>query len=281
LVSTNQFKNGMHVEVDGTVFRIVEFQHVKPGKGGAFVRTKLKNVRTGKVVDNVFRAGFRRLGHTFSDLGQFRDLATLLISVFFVMAGIYIIISFSFIYGAQVIGWEEHVRALMFVTVQITAAIGAIGFGYLQSRIGAKLTYMITLCLWLAAILAIWLTPQLTELARSLFNVDWEAQYVFLFAGCLAGFSLGSSQSAGRALVGVLTPRGKSAEFFGFWGTASKAAAVFGILGLGIIQAFFGLADAILFCLLLFVMALIAVVPVNERRGNQVAETWRDPQREH
>jgi elongation factor P len=56
-VSTNQFRNGMHIEVDGGVWRIVEFQHVKPGKGGAFVRTKLKALDTGAVVDRTFRAG--------------------------------------------------------------------------------------------------------------------------------------------------------------------------------------------------------------------------------
>ncbi len=56
-VNTNQFKNGMHIELDGGVWRIVEFQHVKPGKGGAFVRTKVKNLETGAVVDRTFRAG--------------------------------------------------------------------------------------------------------------------------------------------------------------------------------------------------------------------------------
>ncbi|HYZ76388.1 MAG TPA: elongation factor P [Gaiellaceae bacterium] len=56
-VSTNQFRNGMHIEIDGTVWRIVEFQHVKPGKGGAFVRTKLKALDSGAVVDRTFRAG--------------------------------------------------------------------------------------------------------------------------------------------------------------------------------------------------------------------------------
>jgi elongation factor P len=56
-VSTNQFRNGMHIEVDGAVWRIVEFQHVKPGKGGAFVRTKLKALESGSVVDRTFRAG--------------------------------------------------------------------------------------------------------------------------------------------------------------------------------------------------------------------------------
>jgi elongation factor P len=58
-VSTNQFRNGMHIELDGGVWRIVEFQHVKPGKGGAFVRTKLKALETGAVVDKTFRAGER------------------------------------------------------------------------------------------------------------------------------------------------------------------------------------------------------------------------------
>ena len=57
VVNTNQFKNGMHIELDGSVWRIVEFQHVKPGKGGAFVRTKLKSLEAGAVVDRTFRAG--------------------------------------------------------------------------------------------------------------------------------------------------------------------------------------------------------------------------------
>jgi elongation factor P len=57
VISTNQFKNGAHIEVDGAIYRIVEFQHVKPGKGGAFVRTKLRRVDSGSVVDKTFRAG--------------------------------------------------------------------------------------------------------------------------------------------------------------------------------------------------------------------------------
>jgi elongation factor P len=57
MITTNQFKNGTHIEVDGQVFRIVEFQHVKPGKGHAFVRSKLKNLASGAVVDKTWRAG--------------------------------------------------------------------------------------------------------------------------------------------------------------------------------------------------------------------------------
>jgi elongation factor P len=57
IISTNQFKNGNHIEVEGTIFKILEFQHVKPGKGGAFVRTKLRRAADGAVIDRTFRAG--------------------------------------------------------------------------------------------------------------------------------------------------------------------------------------------------------------------------------
>ncbi|MGI9183369.1 MAG: elongation factor P [Solirubrobacteraceae bacterium] len=57
MLSTNQFRNGNHIDVDGTIFKIVEFQHVKPGKGGAFVRTKLRRSSDGNLIDRTFRAG--------------------------------------------------------------------------------------------------------------------------------------------------------------------------------------------------------------------------------
>jgi len=75
-ISTNQLKNGTHIEVDGTIFKVVSFQHVKPGKGGAFVRTKLKRASDGAVLDKTFRAGekfrpirteTRRMQYLYSD----------------------------------------------------------------------------------------------------------------------------------------------------------------------------------------------------------------------
>src|ERR687894_1859921 len=57
MISTNQFKNGNHIENEGTIFKILESQHVKPGKGGAFVRTKLRRTSDGAVIDRTFRAG--------------------------------------------------------------------------------------------------------------------------------------------------------------------------------------------------------------------------------
>jgi elongation factor P len=59
VASTNELKNGMTLDLDGQLWNVVAFQHVKPGKGGAFVRTTLKNVLTGKVVDKTFNAGIK------------------------------------------------------------------------------------------------------------------------------------------------------------------------------------------------------------------------------
>ena len=58
-VSTNDLKNGMTLDLDGTLFQVIEFQHVKPGKGGAFVRTKLRNVKSGAVIERTFNAGVK------------------------------------------------------------------------------------------------------------------------------------------------------------------------------------------------------------------------------
>ncbi|MCG5513478.1 MFS transporter [Ectothiorhodospira shaposhnikovii] len=210
--------------------------------------------------------GFRRVRATLGDLAHYRDLTILMVSVFFAMAGIYIIISFTFIYGAQVIQWDEKVRVWMFITVQLTAAAGALAFGFLQDRVGARRTYVATLSLWVVAVTLIFATPWLGRF------LDFEAQYVFLVVGSVAGLCLGSTQSAGRALVGVLSPRSRAAEFFGFWGLSGKLAAIVGLLGLGFLQVLFGLHLSILFCALLFGLALLAALRLDETRGRRVAE---------
>ena len=75
VISTNEFKTGMHIELEGSVWRIVDFQHVKPGKGGAFVRTRVKNIDSGAVVDRTFRAGekFARIHTEVKDVQYLYD----------------------------------------------------------------------------------------------------------------------------------------------------------------------------------------------------------------
>ncbi len=230
--------------------------------------------------ETFFSIGFKRLGDTMKMVPNFRDLLIFLISVFFAMAGIYIVISFAFIYGDQVVRWDETVRVLMFVVVQITAAIGAFSFGFLQDRIGAKVTYNITLALWFLGVLGIWGVIDITNWINHLFNTDFETQYVFLYIGIIAGLSLGSSQSASRALVGIFTPEQKSAEFFGFWGLSNKIAGVFGIIGLGLLQAQFGLHQSVLFCAALFLIAILICLFVNEKRGEEAADHFQEKDRE-
>lgn len=217
---------------------------------------------------------WERVSTTLHELRRFRDLGIFLVSLLFSMAGVYIIIAFAFIYGAQVIGWDESIRNLMFIIVQITAAAGALGFGFLQDRIGTRVTYLFTLGLWVAAIVAIWATPEVTAFLNARFALGWEAQHLFLFVGCLAGLSLGSSQSASRALVGLFSPTRKAAEFFGFWGLANKLAGVFGIVALGLLQSVVGLQASILLCAALFIIAILICLAVDQARGQRAAAEW-------
>jgi len=216
---------------------------------------------------NALRTGWYRIHATLADLTHFRDLAFFLVSLFFSMAGLFIIISFTFIYGDQVIEWEPRIQMLMFVVTQITAACGALGFGFLQDHLGAKKTFNLTLMLWMLCITLIYFTPALTEVLRRLAAPELEPQHLFLAVGCLAGLGLGSVQSCARTMVGRFTPRNKEAEFFGFWGVSTRLAAIMGILGLGLLQMLVGLQAAVLLCLAFFGLSLGINVLVNEKRG--------------
>jgi MFS transporter, UMF1 family len=217
--------------------------------------------------------GVSRVRGTLRGLAHHEDLAVLLLSMFFAMSGIYIIITFTFIYGAQIIGWDPEIRTLMFIIVQITAAAGALGFGFIQDRIGAKRTYQITLVMWMIAIALIYLTPALAAGLSRVLGQTIQAQHVFLVVGSLAGLSLGSCQSATRTQVGLFSPLSRAAEFFGFWGLSLKLAGVFGLLSIGLLQAALGLHTAVLFCILLFAIALIVSRRIDEVRGRQMAES--------
>lgn len=224
--------------------------------------------------ESYVKQGFARLFGTIREIGKFRDLSIFLISVFFEMAAVYIIITFTFIYGDQVVNWDESVRIWMFIVVQVTAALGAFMFGYVQDRIGALRTNIIILIFWFICVLGIAGVVEITMWLNEVFNTGFEDQYVFLIIGLLAGSCLGSTQSASRTLVGLFTPRSKSAEFFGFWGLFYKLSGIFGIIGLGLLQTRFGLQLSVLFCAVLFLAAIVACLFVRQKRGELTAETY-------
>jgi UMF1 family MFS transporter len=218
--------------------------------------------------------GFRRLLATGRALGGFRDLLVFFVSFFFAMAGLSIVIAFAFIYGDQVIRWSATSQMLMFVITNLTASVGAVGFGFLQKRWGNLRTFNLTLVIWVAAIVGIWGTPDITAWLNGTLGTAWSAEHVFLFMGAMAGLCLGATQSASRTIVAVFSPESKSAEFFGFWGLFGKLAAIFGLLSLGVLQVRLGLQSAILLCSLFFLAALILTLFVREQRGRAAAAGW-------
>lgn len=235
-------------------------------------RSRHRPVRPGLV--HCLRGGLARVRGTLARIALLRDLALFLLSTLCAMAGIYIVVAFTFIYGAQVVGWDEKFRVLTFVLVQLTAIAGALVFGWLQDRVGGKSTYQLTLLIWIAAILLIWQTPALAAWLAEGSARPWEMQHLFLPVALVAGLCLGATQSATRVMVGLFSPPGRAAEFYGFWGLVYKLAAIIGLVGVGLLQALVGLQAAILLCALFFALALLAALGVDVTRGRRAAADY-------
>lgn len=221
--------------------------------------------------ENYVTIGFRRIAKTMRELRDFRDFVAFLVSFFFAMAGLINVISFAFIFGDQVIGWSPLTQTLMFILTQLSAAAGAVLFGVIQGRIGDKRTFGITLLLWVASVTMIYGTRSITSWLNGTFGADWSVDSIFLVLGGFAGLSIGATQSASRALVGVLSPPTKSGEFFAFWAVSSRIASIVGLVSLGLLQAMFGLHRAILVSAAFFLVAFFLLLPVNVARGRAAA----------
>jgi UMF1 family MFS transporter len=227
--------------------------------------------RSLPIGENYFTIGFKRLKKTFQDIRDYKDLVILLASFFFAYAGLSIVIAFAFIYGDQVVRWSGMTQIMMFVITQITAAGGAFLFGIIQDKWGAKQTFILTLLLWVIAIILIYGVIDVTAFVNKLAGASFKEEYIFLVIGSIAGLGLGSTQSACRAMVGLFSPDTKSGEFFGLWSFTGRLSSIMGLMGLGLLQTIFGLQKAILVCSAFFFIAMIIVFFVNEERGKAVA----------
>ncbi|MGB6009050.1 MFS transporter [Castellaniella sp.] len=166
-------------------------------------------------------AVFAQLRHAWLETRRdYPDFRRLLMCIACYQAGITVVITLSAVYATEVMGFDMRQTMLLVFLVNIAAAVGAFGFGYLQDRIGHKRALAITLCGWLVMV-------GLAVSARSL--------PVFWSAAALAGLCMGTSQSAGRAMVGVLAPARRPAEFFALWTFAVQLAAVVGPLTYGLL----------------------------------------------
>jgi UMF1 family MFS transporter len=221
--------------------------------------------------ENYFSIGIKRLKKTFMEIRDFKDLVILLASFFFAYAGLSIVIAFAFIYGKQIIKWEGSTEIFMFIITQCTAAGGAFLFGFIQDKWGAKKTFILTLILWIIAILLIYGANAVTGFINDMTGTSFKSEYIFLIIGSIAGLGLGSTQSACRAMVGLFSPDTKAGEFFGLWSLANRLAAILGLMAVGMLQTALGLQVAVLICSLFFIIAVAIVVFVNEERGKAAA----------
>jgi len=159
-----------------------------------------------------------RVGQTLHHLRQFPDLSRFLLCSVFYQAGIQAVVALTAIYANQALGFTLQQILLLVLVVNVTAALGAFLFGHLEDRLGHVRAIALMLLLWIVAILLAWGAGGATQ---------------FWLAANVAGLCLGGSQSAGRALVGLLAPPSRAAEFFGFWGLAVKLASIAGPLTYG------------------------------------------------
>jgi len=202
--------------------------------------------------------GFGRVGETLRHARHYRDLFRFLITLAIYYCGIYTVIVLAAIYAQEAMGFSSRDTIVMILVVNVTAAIGALGFGMLQDRLGSVPTLALTLLLWVAA------------LVLAFFS---DSRSVFWGVANLVGIALGSSQSAGRALIGLFSPPGRSAEFFGLWGLAGKLAAVIGPLSYGLIVylSHGNQKLALLSTAGFFLAGLLLLFTVDEKRGRAAA----------
>lgn len=166
------------------------------------------------------RDAFARLRHTLRHAARFRDLARFLGCVVVYQSGIQTVVALAAVYAQEALGFDTRETITMILVVNVTAAVGALGFGQVQDRLGHVPTLAVTLLVWIATIAAAWLA---------------EGRALFWVAANLAGLGLGASQSAARALVGYLSPATRRAEFFGLWGFAVKLSSILGPMSYGLV----------------------------------------------
>jgi UMF1 family MFS transporter len=171
----------------------------------------------------VLKSAVTRVAETLGHARRHAELWRFLVCVVFYQAGIQTVIIVAAVYAQEVMGFTTRDTIMLILVVNITAAVGAFAFGHVQDRLGHVRTLALTLVGWLIAVVLAWLA---------------EGPVLFWVVANIVGLCMGSSQSAGRALVGYLSPPARTAEFFGLWGLAVKFSAILGPVTYGLITWF-------------------------------------------
>lgn len=195
---------------------------------------------------------------TFERARDHRDFMWLLGCAVAYQGGVAVTIALAAIYAEQVIGFVQQETMVLIFVLNIAAAVGAFAFGYGQDRLGHKLALAITLLGWVATCVIAALTT---------------TKGGFWYAAAIAGVCMGSSQSAGRAMAGLLAPPAQLAEFYGLWTFATRLASILGPLSYGAITWATGGNQrvAIAATAVLFLLGLLLLWPVDMARGRERA----------
>ncbi len=204
------------------------------------------------------RAAFARLADTVRHAVRYQDLRRFLLCIVFYQAGVQTVITLAAIYAEQAMHFNTRDTLILVLVVNLTAAFGAFFLGNVQDRIGHVPTIALTLAGWIATVLIAWAA---------------DTRPMFWIAANLAGLCMGASQSAGRALVGYLSPKPRRAEFFGLWGLATNLSSILGPLTYGIVS-WMSRGDHRLAMLItgsFFVAGLLILHGVDANRGRRAA----------
>ena len=209
-------------------------------------------------IGGVAVSALARVAETLRHAAQFKDLLRFLGCIVLFQSGVQTVIALAAIYAQEAMGFTTRDTIVLVLLVNITACLGALAFGQWQDRLGHRKTLALTLLGWCAMVAIAYLST---------------GRVGFWVAANIAGLCLGASQSAGRALVGYLTPADRHAEFFGLWGLAVKLASILGPLTYGAVT---WLTDndhrtAMLITGVFFVLGLVVLTSIDPERGRRAA----------
>lgn len=163
--------------------------------------------------ENYLSVAFRRLRKTVSSVSDHREFIKYIIAFLIYNDGILMMINFAAIFGVVMFGLPQQQIILFMILIQVTSVIGAFFSGWLTDFISAKKTLVIFLLLMVASVIGLFLNQDVTG---------------FFVVGGVAGLALSSVQAVSRAMVGKLSPDGRSAEFYGFFAVAGRTSSFIG-----------------------------------------------------
>ena len=213
------FKNQLGMVATGAFFLIAAIPTFLFLKDRQLPKPGFENAGWGKLLS----AGLGEMKKSFQTVRENKVLFQFFIAFLVYMAGIDAIIKFVGIYARGELNFQTSDLTIMFLILQLSAAGGAFGFGWLEGKLGPKNTVLATLVWWIVGISAIYLLPTLSEATQI------EPKKLFFGISLMAGAGIGATQSSSRALVGILAPPDKTSEMFGFWGFFMRLSTILGM----------------------------------------------------